>query len=69
MKYWKLTDGKKYLCGVLNEGILMMDSPNQNDLILISDKIIEEFKGDSFIDELTLKEVFFDDLTKVEVKI
>lgn len=67
MKYWKLTDGEKYLCGVLNEGILMMDSPNQNDLIVISDKVVDGFKGDSFIDEITLEEVFFDDLIKVEV--
>jgi len=67
MKYWKFTDGEKYLCGVLNEGILMMDSPEQNDLVVISDKVLKELRGDSFIDELTLEEVFFDDLTKVEM--
>lgn len=64
MKYWKLTDGDKYLCGVLCEGILMMDDPNQNHLIVLNDKALEKTKGDSFIDEITLKEVFFDDLIK-----
>jgi hypothetical protein len=67
MKYWKLTDGEKYLCGVIDEGILMMDSPEQNDLVVINDKVLKELSGDSFIDELTLEEVFFDDLTKVEM--
>jgi hypothetical protein len=67
MKYRKLTDGEKYLCGVLNEGILMMDSPNKNDLVVLSDKVMKGFKGDSFIDEITLEEVFFDNLIKVEI--
>jgi len=67
MKYWKLTNGEKYLCGVLNEGILMMDLPNQNNLIVVNDKVVKGFKGDSFIDEITLEEVFFDDLNKIEV--
>ena len=67
MKYWKLTYGEKYLCGDINEGILMMDSPEQNDLVVINDKVLKELSGDSFIDELTLEEVFFDDLTKVEM--
>ena len=67
MKYWKLTDGEKYLCGVLNEGILMMDSPDKNDLVVLSDTVMKDYKGDSFIDEITLEEVFFDNLIKVEI--
>ena len=69
MKYWKLKDGNKYLCGVITEGILMMDLPSQNDLIILNDKELKDLEGEYFIDEITLADVFFDDLIKVEVNL
>jgi inorganic pyrophosphatase len=64
----KLKNTNKYLSGVFEEGILMLiDDKDQDDIIILNEYQINQLKDDSFFDELTLKEIYFNDLEKVKI--